>query len=128
MCSPSVFLIHISRQFIHLLLQMADNPIPTQPMILLIDVLHDLPITDRIIPLLDILLVPSIEPIPQQRHHRSLQGVSFLLVLLDLLSLLPVLPSNQSHQQNANLLYPVFLDRLPYNAPIQWKLLLFRSW
>lgn len=54
--------------FVH---QMRDYTIAAQRMILVVDILHDLTITNGVVALRGIGLVALIESVPEQRDHRQ---------------------------------------------------------
>ena len=103
-------------QFIH---QMRDHAISTQSMVLVIDILHDLPIPDRIKSLLHVLLVSLIESVSEQCNHRHADGLIVGGIVLQLLCLSPVLPCDDGHCQHTQLLNPVFLHCLRNHFPVQ---------
>ena len=120
MQSASLFLPNwICRQFLQVRHQMRDHAVSAKRMILVIDILHNLPIPDRIESLLDILLVSLIEPVSEQRDHRHADSFIVRGIVLQLLRLPPVLPCNDSYRQYTNLLNPVFLHCLRNHLPVQ---------
>ena len=98
---------------------MGDNAIPSEGMVLIVYVPHHFPIRDRIVPLLHVKLVPLVEPIAQQSHHRQADRLLPLNLLLLLLRLSFILPGDHRQYQHTELLNPVFLYLLNYLAPHQ---------
>ena len=98
---------------------MRDHAVSAKRMILVIDILHDLPIPDWEIALLDIDLLTLIEPITEQCNHRHTDGFIVRGIVLQLLHLPPVLPRYDSYRQHTNLLNPVFLHCLRNHLPVQ---------
>lgn len=97
---------------------MCNNAVPAQRMILIVDVLHDLAIRDRIVPLLDISLVAFVEAIPKKRDHRHADCFLILRLLFEPFDLSMVLSGNDCHSQHAELLDPVLLNGFNYDPPI----------
>lgn len=102
--------------FIH---KMRDHAVSAQGMILIINILHDLPITDWVESLLHVLLVALIKSVPEQGYHRHADGLIVSSILLQLLRLPPVLPCDDSNRQHTHLLNPVFLYRFHNQFPVQ---------
>lgn len=98
---------------------MGDNTIPSKGVVLIVYVPHHFPIRDRIVPLLHVELVPLVEPIAQQRHHRQADRLLAFDLLLLLFHLPLILPGDHRQHQHAELLNPVFLYLLNYLAPYQ---------
>ena len=114
-----VLLFWICRQFLQLRHQMRNHSVTALSMILVVDILHDLAVTDGIIPLLNIGLVPLIKPVPEQRDHRQTNRFLIIRFLLQPLYLFSVLPSDNCNRQHACLLHPVFLHRFCNHFPVQ---------
>lgn len=115
----SVFTIRIGRQLIQFSPQMRDYPISAKRMILIVDILHDLPILDRIISRLNMLLVPLIKAVTLQRHHCPLQRFLILCVLFQPFHLCSVPPCQYAHRKYTYLLNPVFLHCFSDHFPVQ---------
>lgn len=98
---------------------MRNHTVAALCMILIIDILHDLAIPDRIIPLLNIYLIPLMKPVSEQRHHRTAERFVVRIVVLQLTNLLSVLPCNNCDSKHTSLLNPVFLNGFNDNFPVQ---------
>lgn len=79
----------IGRKLVQFFFQMCDDAVPTQGVVLLIDIPHDFSITNGIEAVADMPLVLLIKPVAQQGHHRQLQRFLILHILLEPLVVLP---------------------------------------
>ena len=86
-------------------------------MILPVDVLHHLLITDRKVSLVNAHLVSLIEPVPQQGYHRLTESILILRLLLESLDLPLVLPGDNAQYKHTGLLHPVFFYHLNDHSP-----------
>lgn len=80
-------------QFLH---QMRNNTIATLCMVLPVDILHNLLVSDWIIPLVNTYFIPLIKPVSQQGHHRLSDSIMILRFLLNPLDLPSVLPGDDT--------------------------------
>lgn len=95
------------------------HTIAPKRMVLGVDVLHNLTITDRKIPLLDILLITLIKSVPELRNHSHPDRLIVRSYFLQLFGLPPVPPCDNSNHQHTYLLNPVFLYCLSDHFQVQ---------
>lgn len=107
----------ISRKSFLLFHQVRDYTVSPLQVILSIYILHNLLITDWIIPLVNTYFIPLIKPVSQQGHHRLAESILILRFLLNPLDLPSVLPGDDTYHQHTSLLHPVLFHHLNDHSP-----------
>ena len=89
---------------------MRDYAVAAKGVVLVVNVLHHLPVGDRVKALPHIPPIPLKETVAQKRHHCLTHSLLLGRVLANALQLPAVLPCDYAQHLYAKLLYPVFFN------------------
>ena len=104
------FLLFYRRKLLLFFHEMRDHAVAAKGMVLIVNVLHHLPVGDRVKALPHVPPVSFEKAVAQKRHHCLTHGFLFGRVLADALQLPAVLPCDYAQHLYAKLLYPVFFN------------------
>lgn len=90
--------------------EMRDHAVAAKGVVLIVNVLHHLPVRDRVKALPHIPAISFKEAVAQKRHHCLTHGLLLGRVLANALQLPAVLPCDYAQHLYAKLLYPVFFN------------------
>ena len=104
---------------------MRDHAVAAKGMVLIINVLHHLPVGNRVKALLHVPPVSFVKAIAQKRHHCLTHGLLLGRVLANALQLPAVLPCDYAQHLYAKLLHPVFFNDFQNAVPCHFSTLLY---
>lgn len=105
--------------------EVRDHAIAAKGVVLVVNVLHHLPVGDRVKALPHVPPISFKEAVAQKRHHCLTHGFLFGRVLADALQLPAVLPCDYAQHLYAKLLHPVFFNDFQNAVPCHFSTLLY---